>query len=139
MSSIRLRLLFYRMSKWLWLVKPPPRHTKGFQTVTFDLVGHYDDHVLQNGEFPEVKNMEEYLFLADDFWGRRADNVKILECQRRNAVGQPSDTIRYNTVTEEYGVRSRFGVIRTHFIADPTRHRRPTNLDYFRWDCARVK
>ncbi|ASV88650.1 putative large secreted domain protein (plasmid) [Ochrobactrum quorumnocens] len=39
--------------------------------------------------------------------------------------------MRYNPVTEEFGVVSSSGDIRTYYRPDPTVHGWPTNLDYF--------
>ncbi len=47
-------------------------------------------------------------------------------------------TIRYNTVTEEYGIISSDGYIRTYYKPDPTLHGLPSNLDYFNDNCNQV-
>jgi hypothetical protein len=49
------------------------------------------------------------------------------------------DKIRYNHMTEEYAILSADNYVRNDFIPDPADHGFPTNLDYFRWDCRRVK
>jgi filamentous hemagglutinin len=41
------------------------------------------------------------------------------------------DVVRYNPATEEFGVLSPNGTIRTYFKPDPAVHGYPTNLDYF--------
>jgi len=41
------------------------------------------------------------------------------------------DLVRYNPATEEFGVLSKDGVIRTYFKPDPAIHGYPTNLDYY--------
>jgi pyocin large subunit-like protein len=42
------------------------------------------------------------------------------------------DIVRFNPVTNEFGVARADGVIRTYFKPDPAVHGFPTNLDYFK-------
>jgi hypothetical protein len=53
------------------------------------------------------------------------------ECKRP----ENGDTIRYNTVTNEYGVMSKYGIIRTYFKPNPVFHRCRSNIDYFHHTC----
>jgi hypothetical protein len=47
------------------------------------------------------------------------------------------DVLRFDTVTEEFGILSARGTIRTYFRPDPMIHGLATNLAYFLQECAR--
>src|SRR5687767_2199638 len=126
-------LWFWRLIRIFWFVRPLPRHTQGFQS-WWDLAGHYGSHVLNKSEFPLVLSQDDYLYLADCFLGKPLD-ATTLECQRTNLDGSMGDVVRYNTVTQEFGILSAYGIIRTYFMPDPAEHSFPTNEDYFRWNC----
>jgi filamentous hemagglutinin len=67
----------------------------------------------------------EYQSKADTYLtGQRAQGV--LEKVRANG-----DIVRYNPATEEFGVVTKDGVIRTYYKPNPAIHGEPTNLDYF--------
>jgi filamentous hemagglutinin len=92
---------------------------------------HYNDHVDEFG----VKGMGpgEYQDRADEFLGaQKAQGV--LECVRSNG-----DTVRFKPATQEFGILSRSGFIRTYFKPDPAVHGRSTNIAYFNWECKRRK
>jgi filamentous hemagglutinin len=88
---------------------------------------HYNSHVDEFG----VKGMgpAEYQDRADEFLGAPKP-AAVLECFRSNG-----DTVRLNPATDEFGILSRSGFIRTYFKPDPAVHGRPTNIDYFKWEC----
>lgn len=109
--------------------------TNGFAT-PFDQFEHYDKHVVTQGEFPHVTSEAEYVALADAFLGAPL-GATTRECYRQYKDGSPPDVIRYNTATEEYGIVTHAGVIRSYYIADPAEHHFPTNLAYFNFDCGR--
>ena len=90
------------------------------------LAQHFDEHHLEFGAATE----EEYELLADTFLGSPLD-PGAQECIRVSN----GDIIRYNRITDEFGVLSAAGVIRTYFKPNPIFHRQPTNLDYFRKEC----
>jgi pyocin large subunit-like protein len=70
-------------------------------------------------------NATTYEQLADMFLeGPRSTTT--LEKIRSNG-----DKLRYDSKTNEFGILSSAGVIKTYFIPDPLVHRLPTNYDYF--------
>ncbi len=79
-----------------------------------------------------VATEEEYELLADTFLGAPLEQGAI-ECTRVSN----GDIIRYNRMTDEFGVCSADGFIKTYFKPDPAFHRQPTNPDYFRKECKR--
>lgn len=108
--------------------------TNGFANAR-ELLRHYADHAADSG----AKSAAEYEMLADRFLGRSL-KAEVLECRRRRG-----DIIRFNQVTDEYGVLSKEKVIRTYFKPVPrvtltgtiTRkcHNHATNLAYFQAEC----
>ncbi|MFA7238004.1 MAG: RHS repeat-associated core domain-containing protein [Phycisphaeraceae bacterium] len=84
-----------------------------------------DDHFQRHGADFGAKTAAEYQGKADTFLtGSRGQGV--LEKVRPNG-----DVIRYNPATEEFGVVSKNGAIRTYYRPDPKVHGKPSNLDYF--------
>ncbi len=100
--------------------------TLGFRTA-HKRTDHFLDHLADFGVIAE----SDYESLADAFLGG-PKSAATLECVRP----RENDIIRYNPITEEYGVLSFDGYIRTYFIPDPAEHGLPTNLDYFYANCA---
>ena len=85
------------------------------------LEDHYERHGADFGATDAV----DYERRADGFLtGQR--NSDTLERVRENG-----DVVRYNPNTDEFGVVSKDGVLRTYFKPDPSVHGRPSNLDYF--------
>ena len=85
------------------------------------LVEHFDAHKKDFG----VKTPAEYEELARRFLtGPKPEGV----LQKTRANG---DVVRYRQATEEYGVITNSGIIRTYFKPDPAIHGFATNLDYF--------
>lgn len=79
----------------------------------------------------------DYENLADTFLGESisaATYPTIQECVR--AANQ--DILRYNSTTEEFGVLTQAGHIRTYFKPDPAKHGFATNYDYFVSECSKV-
>jgi filamentous hemagglutinin len=68
---------------------------------------HYTSHVEEFG----VKGMgaAEYQERADEFLGAQKPQG-VLECVRRNG-----DRVRFNPATDEFGILSESGFIRTYF------------------------
>ena len=83
---------------------------------------HFSDH---GADFSAVDEFD-YERKADAFLSLPAV-APILEIIRP----REGDTIRYNSVTDEFGIISHDGYIRTYYIPDPAEHGYPTNLDYF--------
>lgn len=118
-----------------------PLLTHGFAAYE-DLEEHFEAHVIFQNEFPDVQTETEYLELADNFLGKPLNSATTEECQRIKRDGSRSDFVRYNRVTEEFGILSISGVIRTYFIPTPTGrwgHGFTTNYDYYLWNCNRRK
>ncbi len=83
------------------------------------------DHFQRHGGDFGAKSAAEYESQADNFLtGPRGEGV--LEKTRDNG-----DVVRYSPATEEFGVVSKDGTIRTYYEPDPAVHGKPTNLDYF--------
>ena len=91
-------------------------------------------HFSYHGTTVGATTQDEYLLLADSFLGGPL-RPSTYQCVRSGK----NDLIRYDLETDEYGVLSRDGYIRSYYIADPEIHDFPTNFDYFEWDCQRKK
>ena len=76
--------------------------------------------------------MSQYLKLADEFCGGPKSPGSVLECVRKSG-----DLVRYSTQTEEFGVVSSQGFIRTYFKPVSAAHGFASNLDYFNYNCER--
>ena len=90
-----------------------------------DLLDHFADH----GQEFDVNIAQEYEMLADVFmFGVRGPNVE--ECFRPQG-----GFVRYDKVTQEYGVVNSRGFLSTYFIANPAVHKEASNLVYFLKRC----
>ena len=99
-------------------------------------------HAKHGAQFPGI-TATDYENLADRFLGR-PPTASMLECRRKKG-----DMLRYDKTTEEFGVLSPAGIIRTYFkpvpcvsLPLPLRtncHGHPTNVDYFREECKRER
>ncbi len=98
--------------------------TRGFR-VRWLLEQHFDDH---NQDFGTV-NEEAYEALADAFLGG-ALGATVIECRR---VQFDQARVRYNYVSQEFGVLDVNDYILTYFKPDPAEHGHPTNRAYFEW------
>lgn len=104
-----------------------PKRTNGFATA-FRLTGHFGDH---GADFGAV-SAQHYELLADRFLVGCLKH-HVLECFRASN----GDKLRYNTKSEEFGILNRANTIKTYYVPDPLIHGEPTNLDYFRRECAK--
>jgi hypothetical protein len=84
-----------------------------------------DDHFQRHGGDFGAKTPAEYQEQADRFL-TGSKEPGVLEKARANG-----DVIRYNPSTDEFGVVSKNGAIRTYYKPAPDVHGHPTNLDYF--------
>ncbi|MNI14259.1 hypothetical protein D3C73_675120 [compost metagenome] len=84
-----------------------------------------DDHYARHGNDFGAKNALEYQAQADKFL-TAAKPAGVLEKARANG-----DIVRYNPNTDEFGVVSSGGSIRTYYKPDPAVHGKASNLDYF--------
>jgi hypothetical protein len=131
-------LLFKRFFSWLSGLRKPKRYTLGFRPG--QLAQHFSNH---HAEFPSLTEAK-YGERADRYLGGPLD-TNVLECDRTRPDGTRGAKIRYNTVTQEYGILGVDNHIRSYYIAgpktptNPRGHRFPTNLDYYNWDCRRIK
>jgi filamentous hemagglutinin len=85
----------------------------------------FHEHFQKHGSNCGAASAAAYGAMAKTFL-TRPFVVGTLEKTRTNG-----DVIRYNPNTEEFGVISAAGVVRTYFIPDPAAHGYPTNLAYF--------
>jgi pyocin large subunit-like protein len=103
-------------------------YTRGFKDFA-DLMDHYQSHVSEFG----VKAMgpTEYQELADAFLGGPT-SAGVHEHTRSKG-----DRLRFNPVTNEFGVLSASGFIRTYYKPDPIEHGEATNMDYYLRECGK--
>ncbi len=84
-----------------------------------------DDHFARHGSDFGAKNTLEYQAQADKFL-TALKPAGVLEKARPNG-----DIVRYNPSTDEFGVVSSGGSIRTYYKPDPAVHGKGSNLEYF--------
>jgi hypothetical protein len=116
-------------------------YTRGFldpATLSFK----FDKHVIRYREFTYA-TADEYETNADRFLGEPKD-ANTEECFRRQRDGTVGARVRYNKVTQEFGVLMNNNVILCYFIPSPVLppprgHTKGTNLDYFRHACSEVR
>lgn len=100
---------------------------------TRELARHHAKHA---HHFP-VNNATEYEHSAAHFL-IKVKGPTIVECRRKEG-----DIVRYDTATEEFGVLSSLGIIRTYFkpvpcrAAPPPCHGHRDNLEYFKNECGK--
>jgi filamentous hemagglutinin len=90
---------------------------------------HYQDHVNEFGV--TALGPSEYANMADTFLGAQLP-TGVLEYIRSKG-----DIIRFNPVTNEFGILSSSNFIRTYFKPDPAAHGLPSNMDYFNRECGK--
>ncbi|WP_221119613.1 hemagglutinin repeat-containing protein [Rhizobium lentis] len=91
----------------------------------FGSVAKLQDHYNRHGNDFGAKSAAEYQAQAKAFLGGPIA-PGILEKIRSNG-----DIVRYNPTTDEFGVVSSGGIIRTYYKPDPAVHGKGSNLDYF--------
>jgi filamentous hemagglutinin len=94
------------------------------------LIQHFDDHGSDFGAADEAY----YESLADAFLGGPKGDT-VLECTRRYL---DHARLRYNYVTQEFGVLAADNYILTYYKPDPAEHGAPTNRTYFERQCGFV-
>src|SRR3954454_24156925 len=99
--------------------------TQGFRT-HYHLAVHFGNH----GWELNVADELIYQTLADRFLGGPRTTTTD-ECIRTSDQAR----IRYDHVSQEYGVLAADGFILTYMIPDPAVHGLPSNYDYFLDDC----
>ena len=83
------------------------------------------DHFKRHGSGVGAKNAAEYEQMANRFLSGKTP-PSVLEKVRVN-----SNIIRYNPSTEEFGVVTKTGRVKTYYKPDPNIHGYKTNFDYF--------
>jgi RHS repeat-associated protein len=84
-----------------------------------------DSHFQDHGSDFGAKTAQEYEQQADRFLNGPRDQWTL------QGVRANGDIVRYNDVTQEFGVVKPDGTIRTYYHPDPAIHEYPSNLDYF--------
>ncbi len=93
-----------------------------------ELAIHYRKHSLEFGPVSQ----QGYLHRARAFLNRSAKGFWIQEGYRGTAWGAfAGDRVRFDITTQEFGIVTAQGYIRTYFLPDPSRHGYPSNFDYF--------
>lgn len=90
------------------------------------------DHFARHGDEVGAATEHEYEALADAFVGGPL-GPETIEVARIN----DKSILRYNPVTNEFGVLAANRVIRTYFKPDPGTHGLANNLDFFEHQCIR--
>jgi hypothetical protein len=86
---------------------------------------HYQKHVIEKGEFGNITE-SEYLQKAQDLLTSSPNGDILMKTRISNG-----DKIFYKQSTNEFGIVTEDGIIRTYFKPNPAEHHYPTNLDYF--------
>src|SRR4051794_29880480 len=101
--------------------------TRGFRTEFL-----WKRHARLHGAEVGASDRYHYLALADNFLGGPlGENVR--ECVRVFDQAR----VRWNAVTQEYGILSADGFIQSYYILDLAWHTYPSNRAYFEADCNR--
>jgi hypothetical protein len=116
-----------------WLTK---RATKGAWRDAKSKVEHFVKHD-RRGECFGAVDANDYEARAVSFL-RGPSRQGVLECRRRTTLRCPGDTLRYDRITREFGIMTANGRVRSYYEPRPSRHRCPTNEDYFWQECRRV-
>lgn len=93
---------------------------------------HLEEHFDLHGEDFGAENESQYELLAASFMAGEP-GAQTLQCVR------PTDRsrIRYNYLTQEFGIVSTDNFILTYFKPDPRWHGKSTNRAYFESECSR--
>ncbi|MFJ9026544.1 hypothetical protein ACIRPU_42365 [Streptomyces sp. NPDC102259] len=82
---------------------------------------HWDKH---KSEFPHINSQQGYVDAAQRFM--RSQDPWIQTKTRSNG-----DMVRFNRVTDEFGIMTNAGEMRTYYKPDPSKHGYASNQDYF--------
>jgi pyocin large subunit-like protein len=94
--------------------------TRGFQTPILRL-----QHFRKHGRSLGCRTEIDYEIKAIAFFARVDYNIRVARRPREN------DVIYFDYQTDEFGVLTRSGFIRTYFKPNTTIHLLPRNLDYY--------
>jgi pyocin large subunit-like protein len=92
------------------------------------LATHHQRH---RGEFGWISE-EKYAYQADKFLGSPLNVKTQFEGKRSNG-----DIVRYDRVTDEFGILSSDRHVLTYFKPDVRTHGRASNLEYFQRECSK--
>ncbi|WP_433894213.1 RHS repeat-associated core domain-containing protein [Streptomyces sp. CA-111067] len=84
-------------------------------------LGHWGKH---KGDYPQLQNAKQYVEAAQRF-------MKSEDPWIQTKVRSNGDIVRYNRVTEDFGIMTPNGEIRTYYKPDPMVHGYASNQDYF--------
>jgi hypothetical protein len=98
------------------------------QTPQFATEGLLSRHFGEHGSDFGATTASEYEQQAARFLTEQDPNILEFTRTKGYRIG---DTVRFNPDTDEFGVITSNGSIRTYYRPDPKLHGRPTNLDYF--------
>jgi hypothetical protein len=107
------------------------RYTRGFIDHAM-LLWKFHKHVTLGREFTYATR-DDYETNADRFLGEPKD-TNTEEYVKIKKDGTRGDKLRYNRVTQEFGILGSDGVIRSYYKPNPARHGKGTNYDYY-LDC----
>jgi hypothetical protein len=111
-----------------WYARYGTWYTKGFSTEA-----RFIDHSTRHGALLGCHTDRQYLKRADSFCGG-IRSATTLECIRM----REGDKLRYNTMTEEFGVLSSDNVIKTYYILTTAIVKHGSGLAYFQSECAKI-
>lgn len=104
-----------------WLAEGRPEVANATFATDDKLLDHFNRH----GSDFNASTPEEYQRMASQFLTGTPE-AGVLEKTRSNG-----DIVRFNPATDEFGVLSKDGIIRTYYKPDPSVHGYPSNLDYY--------
>lgn len=104
----------------------------GMALKTSGFLGPMDlsDHFRKHGEDFSAATAQHYEFLANAFLSG-SPGPRHHQCLRKHG-----DLLRFDCVTNEFGVLSSKGTIRTYYILKLGAHKHPSNISYFVDGCA---
>lgn len=96
-------------------------YTNGFKSLT-----HLQVHFLKHAARLGISTIAEYERRADEFLGQPVKSP-ILSFIRPWC----GDDVRFNSITEEFGILTVTVHIKTYYLPDPVEHGCPDNMQYF--------
>lgn len=87
---------------------------------------HFEEHGDEVGATDEIQYEEMAIaFMTKELMGTVLEGHRLADGAR----------IRYNYITQEFGIVSADNYIQTYFRPDPRFHGASTNRAYFEWEC----
>lgn len=97
-----------------------------------ELVIHFRKHRAEFSSEWGITTKEAYLARAVLFLGEPKPDYTLERLRPRDR-----DTLRYNYVTQEFGIVNEDGFILTYFILGTNEHGFSTNRSYFNFECSK--